>query len=672
MATNEQKNVGIKAPVKKISKEITKSHIQKIIKELTHRSLKEKIKKLKPNEIQKIEQKLSNLSEQEKIEHFSDSIDEITRKITQGGIEDTELIQEISLELETKIAYYFPQPPPSILDRIYKWFRVHLHSILIVISIFIVSIAFFALPNSIPEAHINSTVPKAPIYLGTQMDLSGYGTVRDKNDVITDYQWISNLDGILSRSGILNMSMLSAGKHNLTFKVKDNHNQWSEPVYIDLEIIANHPPTAHIDNINPEKVFTGTPITFSGHGEDIDVKDTITSYEWSLNGNILSTENTFVIPGLSPGVNTIRFRVKDNNEIWSETADYKINIAQPPIAYIDSILPSTILYTGTPMTFLGHGVDPDKNDPIMSYEWSLNNTILSISQNFTSQDLPVGTLMIQFRVRDNYGEWSKPDVKEIEILNHQPVALIDSIAPKSSFFGTQLTFLGHGEDQDNNDFISSYEWSINNIKISSSNIFSSNSIPAGNRSVMLRVMDSHGAWSAPAYSNIEIIPYTPFNVFSEKGLIVSNGLCNNGLKNCRALNNISGGEYYAKVGGRVAINGNPNKLAEILIEQGVADKTVLIVGQTWDIGGGYTLTIQSIDAQSNPKRAWLVLSKDGVKLDDRMVNQGEVYVYSKKSLASESDVPVFVTYIDSVIPGKLDSVQLRYTWAISDMVTIIN
>ncbi|MCE8426410.1 MAG: hypothetical protein J5U17_11615, partial [Candidatus Methanoperedens sp.] len=44
----------------------------------------------------------------------------------------------------------------------------------------------------------------------------------------------------------------------------------------------------------------------------------------------------------------------------------------------------------------------------------------------------------------------------------------------------------------------------------------------------------------------------------------------------------------------------------------------------------------------------------------------------EKSVAGESDVPLFVTYVDSVFAGATsDMVQLRYTWAISKSITEI-
>ncbi|MCZ7384295.1 MAG: S-layer protein domain-containing protein [Candidatus Methanoperedens sp.] len=153
---------------------------------------------------------------------------------------------------------------------------------------------------------------------------------------------------------------------------------------------------------------------------------------------------------------------------------------------------------------------------------------------------------------------------------------------------------------------------------------------------------------------------------------VEKGLDSSGTKQTSGV----AGTHYAKLGWfaepYVAVNGKANKLAKLIIEQGSSssDKKSLTVGETWDIGDGWTLTAQSIDAKATPRQAWLVLSKDGVKKDDKVIAQGQVYTYIEKSIAGESDVPLFVTYVDSVFAGATsDMVQLRYTWAVSTSIT---
>ncbi|MDO8726883.1 MAG: S-layer protein domain-containing protein, partial [Candidatus Methanoperedens sp.] len=61
----------------------------------------------------------------------------------------------------------------------------------------------------------------------------------------------------------------------------------------------------------------------------------------------------------------------------------------------------------------------------------------------------------------------------------------------------------------------------------------------------------------------------------------------------------------------------------------------------------------------------------GKTIDTKVVNEGEVYTYVEKSVSGESDVPVFVTYVESIFKGGEGMsalVQLRYTWLISQNV----
>ena len=79
---------------------------------------------------------------------------------------------------------------------------------------------------------------------------------------------------------------------------------------------GNLPPTAQIDSISPNPAIEGQPVTFSGHGNDID--GIITAYRWtsSMDG-ILNYTASFVATDLSPGSHAITFEVRDNEDSWS-------------------------------------------------------------------------------------------------------------------------------------------------------------------------------------------------------------------------------------------------------------------------------------------------------------------------------------------------------------------
>lgn len=174
-------------------------------------------------------------------------------------------------------------------------------------------------------------------------------------------------------------------------------------------------------------------------------------------------------------------------------------------------------------------------------------------------------------------------------------------------------------------------------------------------------------WLVREAGTVEYIEYT---VSKEKDLIVVNGLCADGKKNCEDQNGIYGGRYYAKVGAHVAVNGNPKILSKLILEQTVDDGKTLATGEAWDLGGGYSLVAQQIDLDGD--KVWLSLQRNGAELDNAVVESGGVYTRVAESIADETNVPTFVTYVDAMFRGtESNMVQLCYTWLISDDVETI-
>jgi hypothetical protein len=89
------------------------------------------------------------------------------------------------------------------------------------------------------------------------------------------------------------------------------------PVLTPVETIPNEPPVAYIDSMSSSRVFEGENVRFVGHGVDPD--GLIVAYSWrsSLDGE-LSSEASFETSSLSPGRNTIYFKVQDNWGDWSK------------------------------------------------------------------------------------------------------------------------------------------------------------------------------------------------------------------------------------------------------------------------------------------------------------------------------------------------------------------
>jgi len=145
---------------------------------------------------------------------------------------------------------------------------------------------------------------------------------------------------------------------------------------------------------------------------------------------------------------------------------------------------------------------------------------------------------------------------------------------------------------------------------------------------------------------------------------------------CATGNKVDEGDCYAKIGwlGQpyVALGGDARKLSKLIIEmeETSAEKKTIALGQVWDIGGGWTLGVKSLDTNSQPRQAWIILAYKGRAVDSSIIQEGEVYTYVADSIAGESDVPVFATFLERVFGGiETEIAQFRYTWAISLDVT---
>jgi S-layer protein (TIGR01567 family) len=168
-----------------------------------------------------------------------------------------------------------------------------------------------------------------------------------------------------------------------------------------------------------------------------------------------------------------------------------------------------------------------------------------------------------------------------------------------------------------------------------------------------------------------------YEVSRNKGLPVEMALSSAGYKG-------TFGNYYAKVNflsePYVALNGQARKLVKLILEQKNNEQKILAVGETWDLGNGYSLKLNSADSKASPIQIELQLFKNGSILDYKIAIEGQVYTYVNQTPAGESNVPVFVTYLDNIstsvdpITGKVsvNSIRLKYTWLISQNADIIH
>lgn len=101
-----------------------------------------------------------------------------------------------------------------------------------------------AIRSSIPTAHLLYPSADGQIEATAEQILfQGIGADNDENgEAIVEYRWTSTLDGQLGTTATFTLarSTLSIGTHIITFAVRDNEGEWSEPVTTTL-IIDAHP-----------------------------------------------------------------------------------------------------------------------------------------------------------------------------------------------------------------------------------------------------------------------------------------------------------------------------------------------------------------------------------------------------------------------------------------------
>ena len=156
--------------------------------------------------------------------------------------------------------------------------------------------------NQIPTAYIFLPGSSTAKYYGENIEFRGQGS--DSDGQVVEYQWRSNLDGVLHTSRQFTKNDLSIGTHTIYFKVRDEMGDWSSEVTVTVTIspnpTINNPPVA--DSGGPYSGYTDQSISFDGSSSyDPDSGDNIVSYEWDFGdgttGSGSSVEHTYSTEG---------------------------------------------------------------------------------------------------------------------------------------------------------------------------------------------------------------------------------------------------------------------------------------------------------------------------------------------------------------------------------------
>ena len=170
--------------------------------------------------------------------------------------------------------------------------------------------------DPLPVAAIVSIDP-ASANLGDEVVFTGQGD-DSAGGTITTYEWTSNIDDLLSSSGVPSFSTttLSEGVHEISLRVKNDSDVWSSPATSSVEIIN---PSANI-----ERIFC----CFGYYGSDqrsqlTNYLNSIADYQGNDIWNYVTSDKTYIITYVDTieGMKTA-LRTPDSHLLYSGHSNY--------------------------------------------------------------------------------------------------------------------------------------------------------------------------------------------------------------------------------------------------------------------------------------------------------------------------------------------------------------
>jgi VCBS repeat-containing protein len=126
------------------------------------------------------------------------------------------------------------------------------------------------------------------------------------------------------------------------------------------------------------------------------------------------------------------------------------SLNQAPIALIDYISPDSVTL-GQPVSFSGHGTDPE-GDPIVDRAWTSSlQGELSRQDSFSRSDLTLGVHQICYKVKDNREAWSNEDCRSLtvnpQVTETPPRRCIIATAAYSSEMAPYVVYMRYVRDE---------------------------------------------------------------------------------------------------------------------------------------------------------------------------------------------------------------------------------
>ena len=271
-----------------------------------------------------------------------------------------------------------------------------------------------------PEATIDSisnclSLSNCVISEGVNIEFQGSSVSEASEDTeVMGYQWISDIDGLLSEQSSFSISNLSRGSHLITFRAVNDIGFWSSNVTTNI-LINGVPSISTV--VFASKVIAGSNLMMYAEASDPD-GDELT-YTWT--SEVLSfanednlyeslvNESRIIILESDIGDKLVNLMVTDSLGASSESFEIIINVLSPPLVSAicdeEAVLGQELLFTA---------IASDKGGGrIISYEWDFNSSTGDIDTlDFQGADFatnsynympPESSFLVVVRVTDDDG-----------------------------------------------------------------------------------------------------------------------------------------------------------------------------------------------------------------------------------------------------------------------------
>lgn len=125
--------------------------------------------------------------------------------------------------------------------------------------------------------------------------------------------------------------------------------------------------------------------------------------------------------------------------------------------------------------------------------------------------------------------------------------------------------------------------------------------------------------------------------------------------------------YYSALGwaGEKYVLLSENKIARIILEQNEFDESLMRPGETWNLGEGYSIFVNSVEIKSGVQ-TWFTLIRDGNRISDVILGPyiEKLYTYQ----IEQNSTPILIVFFSGF---KLDGAAFKYGWFRSQNTTEI-